>query len=179
MMHADPQKRMDFDSFLQFGLKQGGYFDNDMIWASTFLEEMSIKEPHEKEIFLRKMDEKIESFPISFSKFKVLPELLKAIEFGGAGAKALTQTLKIGLKLDKNEFNSLILPTLVNLFASQDRAIRMSLCENLESFIPFIPEKIINEKIFPSLSTGFNDTVPSIREQTLKAILPMAPKVSF
>ncbi len=88
---------------------------------------------------------------------KVLPELLKAVEFGGAGAKALAPILKIGGKLNQEEFNSLILPSIVSLFASQDRAIRYSLCENLEGFIKFIPEKVVNDKIFPSLATGFSD----------------------
>jgi SCY1-like protein 1 len=83
---------------------------------------------------------------------------LKAVEFGGAGGKALTPILKTGAKLTQDEFNSLILPTLVNLFAIQDRAIRFTLCEHLESFIKFIPEKVVNEKIFPSLATGFLDT---------------------
>jgi hypothetical protein len=36
---------------------------------------------------------------------------------------------------------------------------------------------VVNDKLFPSLSTGFNDENPSIREQAVKSVLHVAPKV--
>ena len=103
---------------------------------------------------------------------QVLPELLKAVEFGGAGAKALTPILKIGGKLTQEEFNSLILPSIISLFASQDRAIRYSLCENLEAFVKFIPDKVVNDKIFPSLATGFSDVNVGLMSDILPVVYP-------
>lgn len=142
-------------------------------WGEVF----SMSSPQSPYVwYIRKIDVSLGDFPPEFLKHKVresksplqmlfwltildqvLPELLKAVEFGGAGAKALTPILKIGGKLTQDEFNTLILPSIISLFASQDRAIRYSLCENLEGFVKFIPDKVVNDKIFPSLATGFSD----------------------
>ncbi len=119
LIEEDPRRRMSLKEFIEIGEKKGGFFDNPIIWTSKFLEEFQIKEPWEKEEFLRKMQEYIQLLPLEFSKFKVLPELLKAVEFGGAGANALRSTLKLGSKLSNEEFNSLILPSIINLFSSQ------------------------------------------------------------
>ncbi len=157
-LNKDPSRRLDFSTFLQVASRPQGYFDNNMIRVSSFLEEMSIKESFEKEQFLKQINESLESLSPEFSKYKVLPELLKALEYGGAGANTLTPILKIGGKLTQDEFNSLVLPCIINLFASTDRAIRKSLCEHLENFIEFIPEKVVNDKIFPHLVLGFSDS---------------------
>ena len=63
------------------------------------------------------MDELSEDFPEEFFKMKVLPELLKSVEFGGGGPKVLGAILKIGSKLSPEEFNSKLTPAIVRLFA--------------------------------------------------------------
>lgn len=82
---------------------------------------------------------------------KVLPELLKSVEFGGGGPKVLGAIVKIGSKLSQDEYNSRVTPVIVRLFANPDRALRVSLLENLPSMTDFLPQKIVNDKIFPQM----------------------------
>lgn len=82
---------------------------------------------------------------------KVLPELLKSVEFGGGGPKVLAATLKIGAKLSTEEFNAKLTPVIVRLFGNPDRALRVCLLDNLPSMIDNLPQKVVNDKIFPPM----------------------------
>lgn len=85
---------------------------------------------------------------------KVLPELLKSVEFGGGGPKVLSATLKIGSKLSADEFNAKLTPVIVRLFGNPDRALRVCLLDNLPLMIDNLPQKIVNDKIFPQMVSG-------------------------
>lgn len=56
--------------------------------------------------------------------FQVLPELLKAFEFGNAGASILGPVFKLGKNLEADEYVERIVPCVVKLFASNDRNAR-------------------------------------------------------
>ncbi|KAJ3090318.1 hypothetical protein HK102_004122 [Quaeritorhiza haematococci] len=178
LIAPDPRSRGDMGSILERGLQKRGYFDNEFIQVSLFLEQISIKDAHEKDQFLRKLHGSLDSFPLEFCKYKVLPELINALEFGGASAKALTPILKIGSKLQHDEFEALIVPIIVKLFASPDRSVRITLCENLGQFVEHLSPKIVNDKIFPNLATGFNDTSAVVREHTVKSVLLIIQKLT-
>lgn len=97
------------------------------------------------------LDSISEDFPEDFFKMKVLPELLKSVEFGGGGPKALTAVVKIGTKLTDDEYSSRITPVIVRLFANPDRAIRVSLLDNLPLMIDRLPQKLVTDKIWPPI----------------------------
>jgi SCY1-like protein 1 len=82
---------------------------------------------------------------------KVLPELIKSVEFGGGGPKVFAVVMKIAAKLTDDDFESKITPVIVRLFTSPDRAIRVCLLDNLPLMIDRMPQKIINDKIFPQM----------------------------
>lgn len=82
---------------------------------------------------------------------KVLPELLKSVEFGGGGPKVLSATLKIGAKLSAEEFNIKLTPTIVRLFGNPDRAIRVCLLDNFPLMIDSLPQKVVSDRIFPQM----------------------------
>lgn len=92
-----------------------------------------------------------EDFPEDFFKMKVLPELLKSVEFGGGGPKVLGAILKIGSKLTPDEYNLRLTPVIVRLFGNPDRALRVCLLDNLPLMVEFLPQKIVNDKIFPQM----------------------------
>lgn len=100
---------------------------------------------------LSELDGLTEDFPEEFFKMKVLPELLKSVEFGGGGPKVLGAIIKIGSKLSSEEFNSRLTPVIVRLFANPDRALRVCLLDNLPLMIDNLPQKIVNDKIFPQM----------------------------
>jgi SCY1-like protein 1 len=82
---------------------------------------------------------------------KILPELLKSVEFGGGGPKVFAVVMKIAAKLTDEDFEAKITPVVVRLFTSPDRAIRVCLLNNLPSMIDRLQQKVVNDKIFPQM----------------------------
>jgi SCY1-like protein 1 len=119
-----------------------------------------------------------DDFPEDFFKVKVLPELLKSVEFGGGGPKPFSLVMKIATKLSEDEYDTQITPVIVRLFSSPDRALRVCLLDNLPLMIDHLSQKIVSDKIFPQMVTGFGDLAPVVREQTVKAVLVVVPKLS-
>ncbi|KAF9910597.1 hypothetical protein EC991_006156 [Linnemannia zychae] len=178
LLRPDPKTRPSVGDFLDKGMQAKGFFQNDLIQIVQFLENFSVKEPLQRDTFLRKLDMQIDRLPQEFCKYKVLPELVQALEYGSGGAKVLAPIVKIGANLEEQEYESLISNVLVKMFASTDRSIRLSLLENLGGFIDRINKKVVNDKIFPSMALGFTDTAPIIREWTVKSVLLVIGKLS-
>ncbi|CAO3654580.1 unnamed protein product [Mucor fragilis] len=156
LLNPSFRKRASADMFLDEGLKPRGFFSSDFV----------------------KLDSTIDTFPSDFSKHKILPELIKAFEFGSGGAKALSAIVKVGEHLSDEEYESVVIQPIIRMFASPDRAIRVSLLENMPKFIDHMTNKMITNQVFPHIATGFTDTIPIIREQTIKSVLLIVPKLS-
>lgn len=97
------------------------------------------------------MDEVSDDFPQEFFCVKVLPELLKSIEFGGGGPKVFASVMKIGKNLSDEEWESRVTPVIVRLFSNPDRAIRVCLLDNLPKMIDHLSQKVVSDKIFPQM----------------------------
>jgi len=97
------------------------------------------------------LDQLSDDFPEEFFKLKVLPELIKSVEFGGGGPKALGVVLKIAAKLSNEDFEAKINPFLIRAFANPDRAIRVCLLDSLPLMIDRLSQKMVNDKIFPQI----------------------------
>lgn len=95
-------------------------------------------------------------FPEDFMTRKILPELIKSVEFGGGGPKVFNVVLQIGAKLSDDDYNTQLTPVLIRLFARQDRAMRVCLLENMHLMVERLSSKIINDKIFPNLVCRFS-----------------------
>lgn len=93
------------------------------------------------------------------------------------GPKIFSIVLKIGENLTSEEWQSKVVPVIVRLFSIPDRAIRVFLLDNLPKMIDHIPPKVVNDKIFLDMVTGFSDVAPVVREQTVKAVLVIINKV--
>lgn len=151
LLNPSVRSRASADMFLDEGLRPRGFFSNDFVKVNLFLENISIKEQSEREGFFRKLDTSIETFPSEFSKHKILPELIKAFEFGSGGAKALSAIVKIGDHVSDEEYESIIIEPIMRMFASPDRAIRVSLLENMPKFIDHMTNKMVTNQVFPNI----------------------------
>lgn len=40
----------------------------------------------------------------------------------------------------------------------------------MEFFVKYLNPKIVDTQIYPQLATGFTDTVPALREETIKVL---------
>ncbi|KAL4999589.1 armadillo-type protein [Aspergillus recurvatus] len=175
---ANPKLRLSPAHFVEQGKKSGGFFETPLIRLTDDIDSLGLKSDAEREEFLNELDNLSEDFPEEFFKMKVLPELLKSVEFGGGGPKVLSAILKIGGKLSQDEFNAKLTPVIVRLFGNPDRAIRVCLLDNLPIMAENLSQKVVNDKIFPQMTSGFTDSAPVVREQTVKAVLPIINKLN-
>ncbi|XP_077901747.1 N-terminal kinase-like protein isoform X12 [Ictidomys tridecemlineatus] len=178
LVGANPKVRPNPARFLQNCQAPGGFMNNRFVETNLFLEEIQIKEPTEKQKFFQELSKSLDSFPEDFCRHKVLPQLLTAFEFGNAGAVVLTPLFKVGKFLSAEEYQQKIIPVVVKMFSSTDRAMRIRLLQQMEQFIQYLDEPTVNTQIFPHVVHGFLDTNPAIREQTVKSMLLLAPKLN-
>ncbi|KAM4554974.1 N-terminal kinase-like protein [Odontesthes bonariensis] len=178
LVGANPRARPNPARFLQNCRASGGFLNNSFVESNLFLEEIQIKESAEKQQFFQDLSDNLDSFPEDFCKHKVLPQLLTAFEFGNAGAVVLTPLFKVGKFLSAEEYQQKIIPVIVKMFSSTDRAMRIRLLQQMEQFIQYLNEAAVNTQIFPHVVHGFTDTNPAIREQTVKSMLLLAPKLN-
>ncbi|KAK6436838.1 Nuclear aminoacylation-dependent tRNA export pathway component [Oleoguttula sp. CCFEE 5521] len=180
LTHALPKMRLSVGHFLDQGVRKGGFFDTPLIDLSNGIESLGLKNDTEREAFLGELEivANSDDFPEDFFKIKVLPELLKSVEFGGGGAKPLALVMRFAGKLSEDEYDAQITPVIVRLFTLPDRALRVCLLENLPQMIDHLSQKTVSDKIFPQMVTGFGDLAPIVREQTVKAVLVVISKLS-
>ena len=157
----------------------GGFFKNELVDALLFLEEIQMKERGEKGRFFSQLAGQLESFPEGVGRYKILPQLLAAFEFGDAGSAVLPPLLQLGCLLPDSEYQRRVVPCVVKLFASSDRATRLRLLQQLDRFVDHLQSATVNEAIFPQVARGFLDTNPAIREQTIKSVVHLAPKLDY
>lgn len=184
---TNPQTRLKAEAFWQIGFGSGesgggvaGAFfrDNRLIQVCNGLEGFSLASQGERAALVKSIKDFAESLPPEFLKFKVLPSLVQSFDHGADGPALLPLAMSISSSLSQPEFSSVVLQPLIKLFASPDRAIRLSLLELLPQYVDHLEKPVVVDKIWPNLLTGFTDTVPIIREATLKSVLLLAPKLS-
>ncbi|KAG5558149.1 hypothetical protein RHGRI_008164 [Rhododendron griersonianum] len=162
------------------------YFQNKLVDTIHFMEILNLKDSVEKDTFFRKLPNLAEQLPRQIVLKKLLPLLASSLEFGSAAAPALTALLKMGSWLSSEEFSTkvilfqhlVVLPTIVKLFASNDRAIRVGLLQHIDQYGESLSAQIVDEQVYPHVVTGFSDTSAVLRELTLKSMLVLAPKLS-
>uniref|UniRef100_A0A2K6RRV6 N-terminal kinase-like protein n=1 Tax=Rhinopithecus roxellana TaxID=61622 RepID=A0A2K6RRV6_RHIRO len=129
LVGANPKVRPNPARFLQNCRAPGGFMSNRFVETNLFLEEIQIKEPAEKQKFFQELSKSLDAFPEDFCRHKVLPQLLTAFEFGNAGAVVLTPLFKVGKFLSAEEYQQKIIPVVVKMFSSTDRAMRIRLLQ--------------------------------------------------
>lgn len=92
---------------------------------------------------------------MSGGRYKILPEILTALDYAGLGNVALPPMFAMAKALDAADFESRVSPVIVKLFARPNRAVRMSLLKHLPSFVDHLASGTINDSIFNSFVTGF------------------------
>lgn len=83
LIQQNPKTRLSIAHFLDQGRRTRGFFDTPLIYVAEFVENMGVKSQTEREEFLGKLEDTGDQFPEDFFKMKLLPELLKSVEFGG------------------------------------------------------------------------------------------------
>ncbi|KAJ8434402.1 hypothetical protein Cgig2_002604 [Carnegiea gigantea] len=199
LLSSMPSKRLNTSKLIE----NSEYFQNKLVDTIHFMEVLSLKDSVEKDTFFRKLPTLSEQLPrqivlkkvassilcfvqiysfklkcLYFTLCSLITVLASALEFGSAVAPALTALLKMGSWLPAEEFNIKVLPTIVKLFSSNDRAIRVALLQHIDQYGESLSAQIVDEQVYPHVATGFSDTSAFLRELTLKSMLILAPKLS-
>ncbi|GMH15454.1 hypothetical protein Nepgr_017295 [Nepenthes gracilis] len=174
LLSSMPSKRLNTSKLIE----NSEYFQNKLVDTIHFMEVLSLKDSVEKDTFFRKLPNLAEQLPRQIVLKKILPLLASALEFGSAAAPALTALLKMSAWLPAEEFSLKVLPTIVKLFASNDRAIRVALLQHIDQYGASLSAQVVDEHVYPHVANGFSDTSAFLRELTLKSMLALAPKLS-
>ncbi|GBG24886.1 N-terminal kinase-like protein [Hondaea fermentalgiana] len=203
LMIADtPSDRPDCKSLLRHPSFKY-LFRSELFSTLSFLEELQLKTDAERAPFIQKLAEVTPRLPKETNWFKILPALANAFRYttpGGAGiapvpgaanssssalrlsplsSMLLVPYLQIASSMDdKDELRRMVVPTLLDLFASQDRGLRAALLQNLAKFVEYIDPKTINDQLFPQVCTGFRDAAPMLRELTIRFMVSLAPHLA-
>ncbi|KAK8674861.1 hypothetical protein V6N13_032946 [Hibiscus sabdariffa] len=152
-------------------------FQNKLVDTVHFMEILSLKDSVERDTFFRKLPTLAEQLRCQIVLNKIFPLLTSALEYGSAAAPALNALLKTGSRLSVEEFYLKVLPTIVKLFASNDRAIRVALLQHIVQYGEPLSAQVVDDQVYPHIATGFSGTSAFLRELTLKSLLLLAPKV--
>ncbi len=189
MLVPNAKTRSTVAKVWEAGEGEGGFFkENTLVKVARGLDGFLLATENEKADIIKLLQQKPDSFTPDFLMYKVLPTLvaaLSAVPPPGTIPSASTQAsvllplvLRLGQPLPNDEWTANVVPPLLKAYASPDRSTRMALLENLSLYVERMDNRTVTDKLWPNLITGFNDSVAVIREATLRAILPLAPKLS-
>ncbi|XP_028396144.1 N-terminal kinase-like protein [Dendronephthya gigantea] len=178
LVSANPKTRPDPAKFIAQCRAKGQYLANSFVESNLFLAEIQMKSQEEQKEFFKSLSSQLDSFPQQYCKMQILPLLLNAFEYGSAGSTVLAPLFKIGKLLEAEEYQQRIVPCVVKLFSSTDRATRIQLLQQLDNFVQYLQPSVVNDQIFPNVALGFGDTVPAMREHTIKSMLLLTPKLT-
>lgn len=186
--------RITIEKFLQ---DTNSYFaSNTYISFNKKLEDLQFESDLEKLLFFKYElttyidDENETNWPQGFLHHKVLPELInqysRLLKPSTEDAQLRQETvsillnyiIKFGTELAPAEFNKSVKPLVLSAFASPDRSVRLTLLNHLPSYSKFMTEGDVQQKVFYSVISGFQDTNFMIRESTLRSITEIIDKVS-
>lgn len=125
-----PFQRRTMDNF-----KGSRYFKDDYVQSMYFLENIALKDEYEKDQFFKKLQPLIQALPVEVSRYKVLPELVKGLDYGTANFRVLGPILEIGNGMEDDEFLKFVGSSIIKWFQSPDRSLRRNLLENLQPIV--------------------------------------------
>ncbi|ODQ65835.1 ARM repeat-containing protein [Nadsonia fulvescens var. elongata DSM 6958] len=169
----NPRLRPSFQQLLEQGRVPGGFFNTAAIEVTESLASITIflQQADQRERFLHLLESAKSELPSSFIEREILPELIKSLEYGEGGSEVLATTLDIGQEMTDEAYKASLVPTIVKMYASPNRGIRIKLLESLPSYINNIDKRLLNDKVFVNLVSGFSDTEPALREMTVRSII--------
>jgi SCY1-like protein 1 len=181
MVNPNARTRLSTINFVAEAQSSGIWSDNPLVALVEGLDGFELRSDGEKAKLLRTIKDAAEggSLPEPFLVHRVLPSLLHSLSLPNApSAQMLPLVLALGKQVPPSTYAKVVLDPVIKLYASPDRGTRMALLDGLEEYADRLDKHMVTERIWPHLTTGFADTVPVIREATIKAVYPLAGKLS-
>ncbi|ORY26676.1 armadillo-type protein [Naematelia encephala] len=179
MLNPNPRTRLATSAFVAEATQTGFWSSNPLASLVQGLDGFELLSEGDKLSLLRTIKDGVASIPQPFLLYRVLPSLLHSLSLPTAPSGAmLPLVLELGKLVSPSDYGKLVIEPVVKLYASQDRGTRMALLDGLSEYSDKMDNRTVSEKVWPHLITGFADTVPIIREATVKAVYPLASKLT-
>lgn len=171
LLSTNPRNRVNPQEVLQ-----SEFFNTPIVQIVSFLDHFSVKSTSERDLFFKTHSKQFQTLPTVLKQKKLLPLLSNALKFASGDARVLSALLQTSQDISEHEFRALVLPVLLDLFASNERSMRVALLKNMERFAHFLSQSDM-ESILPHLKTGFSDQISILREWTVKSLIFVVPKL--
>ena len=86
--------------------------------------------------------------------------------------------LAIDAYVRQGDASTLFEPAIVDLFACNDRLVRITLLQRVDRLASMISAETLNGPMFDAVLAGFADETPMVRELTIKAIVHLIQKLN-
>jgi SCY1-like protein 1 len=173
LVTSSPKSRLEVSRLVD----ECTYFSNPLVDTCLFLETIAIKESYEKDNFFRKLPSVVKELPSIYCKYKVLPQLVAAMDYGSANTKLLPVLLQLARDLSDQEFSATLAPSIIKWHAMTDLNIRVALLELIDQYIARLSDTTVAQELFPKVIASINHQQPQIREVVLKAVPKIAPRL--
>ncbi|XP_060846657.1 N-terminal kinase-like protein isoform X2 [Rhopalosiphum padi] len=178
LIAVDPMNRPSYDIVISM-LREQGYFGNDLEKTMTSLSQYHILDDFQRAAFLEKLPSLLETFPKNIALYNVLPSLLEMFNYVKEQKVIFRSMIKLSAMLDDHEFEEKIVPCIIKLFESNDRATRLLLLSTIELYASRLKADLLNTNIFPLLVSGLADANPTIRELTVRSMVYISSKLNY
>eukprot|EP01138_Halocafeteria_seosinensis_P005490 gb/GECG01005612.1/.p1 GENE.gb/GECG01005612.1/~~gb/GECG01005612.1/.p1 ORF type:complete len:866 (+),score=105.90 gb/GECG01005612.1/:1-2598(+) len=172
--------RISVASFLEESDIKRKFFGEEIVEALQFIDNLALKEPDEKKQFFERLHSIVKGtqLPRNIAKHKILPALKQALNMGqerGGGAVVISPMIEIGGKLTSSEYQEQIVPSIVSMFRSPERATRLQLLHKLPSYVSMVDKSTLNGEVCKNILGGFHDNSEALRQATVKSTVALAP----
>ncbi|QDZ17689.1 putative protein kinase [Chloropicon primus] len=175
LLSSQPHKRLNPAQLLQ----RNSFFRTKLSDIVVFLDNLLLKEEVERNRFFRSLKQALRSLPSFLIQRKILPACLSVVEFGNVSTPALQAILDLVECVgDEKYFETGVLPFILKLLASPDVSVRLLLLQSVEKFITLLSATTIEKQFYPAMQSYFKDPDPRIRDQTIKCMSLLAPKMN-
>ncbi len=155
MINPNPRTRLPTTSFVDEVTASGFWSSNPLIQLVDGLDNFELASEGEKLSLLRTIKESIDTLPIPFLTYRILPSLLHSLSLPTAPSSAiLPLVLKIGNTVPAQRWGQVVLEPVVRLWASPDRGTRMALLEGLSmegGYGDKLDKSTVTDKVWPHL----------------------------
>uniref|UniRef100_A0A5S6QXH9 Protein kinase domain-containing protein n=1 Tax=Trichuris muris TaxID=70415 RepID=A0A5S6QXH9_TRIMR len=127
------------------------YFSNPTVKCFIDLEQMCQMNLGEKAAFLKAMDSQLDSFSKRVCIWKILPSLIAELKIADIVPTVFTRILAIAKRLNKSEFTTCVLPTVLHLLNSSDSRVVGLLLSNMQFLLERTPAEEIKKHLLPFL----------------------------
>lgn len=153
-------------------------FSNKLVDTITFVNNLALKDSIEKERFFGHLPRVLEQLAKAPVEKKIMPMLCDALKFNQAPHHAILPMLIAAEGVPDDNFEKIVVPTVMKLYESPDKMIRLDLLEHLTKYADRVPDGMVDDPLYERMSSGFTHADSNVREMTLKGVAQLVPRLS-